>query len=168
MSYFPEHYIKPNQYTAGGEFMYASSKIEYKGWYWSTGNGRYYTGKTPQASENLEIVKMILVGNDLGFENEPLYTNKIKLALKSKTVWTMVIIFIIIIFIILYIQLCYVNIYNIYLMVNKIPSNFENPLDVLLLKFIDTHLDSYNTTIGGISITPNIITTISLILGINQ
>ena len=81
MSYFPEHYIKPNQYTAGGEFMYASSKIEYKGWYWSTGNGRYYTGQTPQSSQILEIVKMVLVGNDLGFENEPLYTDKVKLAL---------------------------------------------------------------------------------------
>ena len=45
MSYFPKHYINPNQYTAGGEFMYASSQIEYKGWYWSTGNGKYYTGK---------------------------------------------------------------------------------------------------------------------------
>jgi hypothetical protein len=81
MSYFPKHYINPNQYTSGGEFMYLSSQLEYKGWYWSTGNGRYYTGQTPQAPQIVEIVKMVLVGNNLGFENEPLYTDKVKLAL---------------------------------------------------------------------------------------
>ena len=80
MSYFPKHYIKPNQYTPGGEFMFASSKLEYKGWYWSTGNGRYYTGKTPQASQNQEIIKMIPVGSNLNFNDQPLYVDKIKKA----------------------------------------------------------------------------------------
>lgn len=61
--------------------MYASSELEYKGWYWSTGNGKYYTGQTPQSSQILELVKMVQVGSDLGFDNEPLYTNKIKVAL---------------------------------------------------------------------------------------
>jgi hypothetical protein len=83
MSYFPKHYIKPNQYTAGGEFKYASSELEYKGWYWSTGNGRYYTGETPQSGQNIEIIKMVLVGNDLGFENNPTYTDKIKIAIEG-------------------------------------------------------------------------------------
>lgn len=83
MSYFPKHYIKPNQYTAGGEFMYLSTQLEYKGWYWSTGNGRYYTGQTPQSPQNLEIVKMIPVGENLDFNNQPLYTDKIKIALEG-------------------------------------------------------------------------------------
>jgi hypothetical protein len=83
MSYFPKHYIKPNQYTAGGEFIYASSRLEYKGWYWSTGNGRYYTGKTPQSSQILEIIKTIPVGENLNFNDQPLYADKIKIALEG-------------------------------------------------------------------------------------
>jgi hypothetical protein len=83
MSYFPKHYITPNQYTSGGEFIYASSKIEYIGWYWSTGNGRYYTGQTPQTPETLEIIRSLGVGNELNFNDQPLYVDKIKIALEG-------------------------------------------------------------------------------------
>lgn len=47
-------------------------------------------------------------------------------------------------------------------MVNKIEENYENPFDIILLKFIDTHLDVYN----NLCITPNMVTTFSLITGI--
>lgn len=47
-------------------------------------------------------------------------------------------------------------------MVNKIPSTYENPFDIILLKFIDTHLHFYRK----LNITPNMITTIGIIFGI--
>jgi len=47
-------------------------------------------------------------------------------------------------------------------MVNKIDSIYECPFDVYLLKFIDSHLDFYYNN----GLTPNIITTIGIILGL--
>ncbi len=47
-------------------------------------------------------------------------------------------------------------------MVNKIPQEYENPIDVFLLKLIDSHLDFFKS----LSFTPNILTTLSLIFGI--
>lgn len=47
-------------------------------------------------------------------------------------------------------------------MVNKLPYDYECPIDVLLLKFIDTHLDVYY----NLGFTPNMITTLSILLGI--
>lgn len=47
-------------------------------------------------------------------------------------------------------------------MVNKIDSIYECPIDVYLLKFIDTHLDFYYNN----GFTPNIITTIGIIFGL--
>lgn len=47
-------------------------------------------------------------------------------------------------------------------MVNKIPDTYECPLDICLLKFIDTHLDTYYK----LGFTPNMITTIGIIFGL--
>jgi len=47
-------------------------------------------------------------------------------------------------------------------MVNKISSTYECPFDIVILKFIDPHLQFYNK----LNITPNMITTISIIFGI--
>ncbi len=47
-------------------------------------------------------------------------------------------------------------------MVNKILDIYENPFDLLLLRFIDTHLDVYN----DLCITPNMVTTMSLIVSL--
>jgi hypothetical protein len=79
MSYFPKHYITPNQYTSGGEFMYKSSKIEYIGYYWKTGNGRLYTGETPQSPETIELIPIIPINIGI-FTEQPEYTEKITLA----------------------------------------------------------------------------------------
>lgn len=46
-------------------------------------------------------------------------------------------------------------------MVNKLPSKYECPLDVWLLAFIDTHLNTYHK----LHFTPNMITTISIVCG---
>jgi phosphatidylglycerophosphate synthase len=47
-------------------------------------------------------------------------------------------------------------------MVNKIPDTYECQLDIYLLKFIDTHLHVYRR----FNLTPNILTTFSLISGL--
>lgn len=80
MSYFPKHYITTNQYTAGGEFAYKSSQVEYAGYYWKTGNGRFYTGQTPQASQTIELVKILIVSSGEFSTENPLYTEKIHIA----------------------------------------------------------------------------------------
>jgi hypothetical protein len=79
MSYFPLHYITTNQYSSGGEFMYKPSQIEYIGYYWKTGNGKFYSGQTPQAPNIVEIVPIIPI-NFGTFEEIPKYTEKIRLA----------------------------------------------------------------------------------------
>jgi phosphatidylglycerophosphate synthase len=47
-------------------------------------------------------------------------------------------------------------------MVNKIPTELDNPIDVFLYNQIDKHLDFYN----NIGFTPNRLTTLSLIFGL--
>ncbi len=47
-------------------------------------------------------------------------------------------------------------------MVNKIPEEYENPVDILLLKLVDTQLDFYKS----LCLTPNILTTFSLVAGL--
>ncbi len=47
-------------------------------------------------------------------------------------------------------------------MVNKLPDKYECPFDIYLLKFIDRHLHIYHE----LGLTPNIITTISIIFGL--
>lgn len=45
-------------------------------------------------------------------------------------------------------------------MVNKLPDEYECPFDIILLRFIDTHIEMYS------NISPNTITTIGIIVGI--
>jgi hypothetical protein len=81
MSYFPKHYIKTNLYTVGGEFVLRANQQIYVGPYWQTGNGKYYTGKTPQGSGVFELIKSQVINNLEPLYSEPLYTDKIKVAL---------------------------------------------------------------------------------------
>jgi len=48
--YFPKSQIKSNQYTNGGELQVKSTGQEYKGYYFTTSNGDFYSGKTPDDS----------------------------------------------------------------------------------------------------------------------
>jgi len=80
MSYFPKHYIKTNQSTTGGEFVFRANELDYTGPYWSTGNGRFYTGNTPQSSPIFELLPKIPINNLDFLYSEPVYTDKIKIA----------------------------------------------------------------------------------------
>ena len=63
MPYYPKHFIKTNLYTNGNEFQYKGTNTPYVGYYWKAGNGRFFDGKTPQQTTNLEIVPIEEVNN---------------------------------------------------------------------------------------------------------
>jgi hypothetical protein len=57
MSYYPLSQIKTNLYTNGNEFVTNVNNPDtiYKGYYWKTSKGKYFTGKTPQDRPNIEL-----------------------------------------------------------------------------------------------------------------
>ena len=62
--YYPKSQITTNLYTNGGELVYVSSQAQYIGYYYKTSTGKYFTGRTPQDSPNLEL-KLISIDADL-------------------------------------------------------------------------------------------------------
>jgi hypothetical protein len=54
--YYPSSQITTNLNTNGGEFIYANTGQEYKGNYYKTSKGEYFTGKTPQDGLNESLV----------------------------------------------------------------------------------------------------------------
>ena len=70
--YYPLSQITPNLNTNGGELAYASTKQDYKGDYYKTSKGEYFTGKTPQDGLNElliisipEIVTQVTTQNNI-------------------------------------------------------------------------------------------------------
>jgi len=57
MPYYPLSQIKTNLYTNGNEFVTNVNNPDtvYKGYYWKTSSGKYFTGKTPQDNPNTEL-----------------------------------------------------------------------------------------------------------------
>jgi hypothetical protein len=57
MPYYPLSQIKTNLYTNGNEFVTNVNNPDtiYKGYYWKTSSGKYFTGKTPQDKPNTEL-----------------------------------------------------------------------------------------------------------------
>ena len=53
--YLPKSQVKPNQYTNGGEFCISSNGREYKGPYFSTSKGEFYTGKNSNAPNSVKL-----------------------------------------------------------------------------------------------------------------
>lgn len=85
MPYYPKHFIKTNLYTNGGEFELKGTDKIYTGNYWQTGNGRYFTGATPQTNPTFELIpinRSLTEGLSI-FDSEPLNTQKVKLALEG-------------------------------------------------------------------------------------
>jgi hypothetical protein len=68
--YYPLSQITPNLNTNGGEFVYADTKQEYKGYYYKTSKGEYFTGRTPQDGPNESLIKFSLDGGaDVTIQN---------------------------------------------------------------------------------------------------
>ena len=56
MPYYPSSQVKTNLYTNGGEFVTKLGNVSYTGFYWKTSSGKYFSGKTPQDSNIIEII----------------------------------------------------------------------------------------------------------------
>jgi hypothetical protein len=56
--YYPKYQVKTNLYTNGGDFILLNNSTQYKGYYYETSDGRYFSGKTPNESPSFEIVKV--------------------------------------------------------------------------------------------------------------
>lgn len=52
--YYPKSQIKTNLYTYGGDFELSTGKF-YSGFYWSTSNGKFFTGKNPNDGISEEL-----------------------------------------------------------------------------------------------------------------
>ena len=53
--YFPKSQITSNLYTNGEELVYVSNNTNYKGSYFKTSTGEYYSGASPQDKPNLSL-----------------------------------------------------------------------------------------------------------------
>jgi hypothetical protein len=72
--YYPKSQILSSQYTNGGELIYDSSKLEYKGYYFKTSNGQYYSGKTPQSPNSERLLLLEKQYND--YQNPQIIRNQ--------------------------------------------------------------------------------------------
>jgi hypothetical protein len=54
--YYPPNKIKPNQYTTGNEYVIAQNRANYIGYYFTTFDGKIFTGKTIGDTSNLELL----------------------------------------------------------------------------------------------------------------
>ena len=61
--YFPKSQVKTNLSTNGGEFIIRSSNSPYKGYYYETSDGKYFSGKTPNESPTFELTKTTPIVN---------------------------------------------------------------------------------------------------------
>lgn len=55
--YYPKSQITTNLYTNGGELAYLNNNLNYKGFYFKTSKGKYFTGKVPNDGSNDELIK---------------------------------------------------------------------------------------------------------------
>jgi hypothetical protein len=53
--YYPKSQIEPNLYTNGEEFVYVGTITFYRGPYYKTSKGKYFTGNIPGDGNNLEL-----------------------------------------------------------------------------------------------------------------
>ena len=53
MAYIPKSQIKTNLFTEGGEYLLSSNNSPYKGYYYKTSQGKFYTGRTPEDGLNV-------------------------------------------------------------------------------------------------------------------
>lgn len=56
MVYYPLAKIQPNLFTSGNEFAIAATGVDYKGYYFSTYDGKFFTEKIPSMN-SVELIK---------------------------------------------------------------------------------------------------------------
>jgi hypothetical protein len=68
--YYPKSQVKINLYTNGGEFIPSNSNSTYRGYYYVTSNGKYFSGKTPNESPSFELFKISSVDSSTTPQSE--------------------------------------------------------------------------------------------------
>ena len=58
--YYPKSQVKTNLYTNGGEYAISDSNTPYKGYYYKTSTGEYFSGRTPNETPSFRLVKINL------------------------------------------------------------------------------------------------------------
>jgi hypothetical protein len=58
--YYPKSQVKTNLYTKGGEYAISDSNTPYKGYYYETSTGEYFSGKTPNETPSFRLIKVEL------------------------------------------------------------------------------------------------------------
>jgi hypothetical protein len=69
--YYPKSQITTNLHTNGDELMYELTRVEYRGYYYRTSSGKYYSGKTPSSPGSTPLILIDKTGG------EKIYKNKI-------------------------------------------------------------------------------------------
>jgi len=57
MAYYPKNKIQSILNTSGDEYILASTKEPYSGYYYKLSNGKFFTGKTPNDPNSKELIK---------------------------------------------------------------------------------------------------------------
>jgi len=76
--YIPKNKIVTNQYTEGNFLSVKTTGEFYKGFYYKTSDGKYFTGKTPNDPPNVELEIVTLVGEETSQtlpQNQILYSD---------------------------------------------------------------------------------------------
>tara|TARA_B100001093_G_scaffold237161_2_gene227285 strand:+ start:2946 stop:3863 length:918 start_codon:yes stop_codon:yes gene_type:complete len=79
--YYPKSQIKTDLYTNGNEYSIKGSQTSYVGYYWKTSQNKFYSGKTPNSGDNLQLIPLYdMVNADENDFSIPLegFSNKIE------------------------------------------------------------------------------------------
>ena len=57
--YYPKSQIKTNLYTNGEDFIMEQTKTPYRGYYWETSTGEYFSGQTPNDPYSVRLIKPV-------------------------------------------------------------------------------------------------------------
>ena len=63
--YYPLSQITSNLYTNGGEYIIEATNALYRGYYWKTSQGKYFTGKNPQDGLIQKLIPISTLRSDL-------------------------------------------------------------------------------------------------------
>ena len=73
--YYPKSQIKSNLYTNGKEYVYTSDKTSYTGYYYTTSDGKAFSGKEPNDGVNVRLISYnSTTGNEIN--SQPLIGGK--------------------------------------------------------------------------------------------
>ena len=54
--YYPKSQVKTNLYTKGGEYVTLDSNTPYRGYYYETSAGEYFSGRTPNETPSFRLI----------------------------------------------------------------------------------------------------------------